>query len=360
MVRERVFNPLKRKVLRKRILPSETRFSIAFIIFLVASGVWILAQRGNFDPADRDISIEVLENDSVVDTLYQRPLKLWQEPGSAVGGMASANLGLFPPSVLDGGWTVDGRVETYDPENLYEKINGAAEQYLSFGFQKLHYVTLSDGENFVTVEVYEQGSFPNTLGIFAAQRDERRAVTTEGDTFYYPTPVGAVGGLGRYYFKIAADGTAEPAVTKAKALLGVLAGLPAGASSTPRATTVLMNDLGVPFERLAYVPTDAFQYDFATDFWFGTTESASDVRFFIHEASDSDAARLMFRRLVEEQAYEYSAVEQTGDRAVFQHDFLKTFFAIEVSGRFIYGVDGSSERQSADSGIQKIRGVLNG
>ncbi len=360
MVRERVLNPLKRKVLRKRISSSETRFGVAFIVLMIATGVWILAQRSNFDPSDRDISIEVLENDSVEDTLYQRPLKLWQEPGSASGGTASVDLGLFPSAVLDGGWKVDGRVETYDPDNLYEKINGAAEQYLSFGFQKLHYLTLSDGEHFVTVEIYEQGSFPNTLGIFAAQRDERRAVATEGNAFYYSTPVGAVGGMGGYYFKIAADSTAEAALTKAKALLDVLTDLPSGTNSTPRATTILMNDLGVPFERLAYVPTDAFQYDFATDFWFGSTEQASDVRYFIHEAPDSEAASSMFGRLVEEQGYEYSIVEQTENRAVFQHDFLKTFFAVEVSGQFVFGIDGSSGRQAADTGVRKIRGAVSG
>ncbi|RLE26346.1 MAG: hypothetical protein DRJ65_05695, partial [Acidobacteria bacterium] len=83
MARERVFNPLKRKVLRKRISSTETRFGVAFVVMLVATGIWILAQKDNFDPSDRDISIEVLENDSVEDTLYQRPLKLWQEPGSA-------------------------------------------------------------------------------------------------------------------------------------------------------------------------------------------------------------------------------------------------------------------------------------
>ena len=312
MARERVFNPLKRKVLRKRISSTETRFGVAFVVMLVATGIWILAQKDNFDPSDRDISIEVLENDSVEDTLYQRPLKLWQEPGSAVGGTASVNLGLFPPSVLDGGWVVDGRVETYDPENLYEKINGAAEQYLSFGFKKLHYLTLTDGQHFITAEIYDQGSFPNTLGIFAAQRDERRKVVTEDNVFFYSTPVGAVGGLGRYYFKIAADSSAETALAKTKNMLGILSNLPAGATSTPRATTILINDLGVPFEQLAYVPTDSFQYDFATDFWFGTTEKDSDVRYFIHEATDPESAASMFNRLVEEQGTSIPSLNRPG------------------------------------------------
>ena len=360
MARERVLNPLKRKVLRKRISSTETRFGAAFIVLLVATGIWILAQEGNFDPSDRVISIEVLENDSVVDTLYQRPLTWWIEPGSGTGGTGTVNLGLFPPSVLDGGWTVDGRMETYDPENLYEKINGAAEQYLSFGFRKLHYLTLSDGEHFVTAEIYDQGSFPNTLGIFAAQRDERRRVVTEGNVFFYSTPVGAVGGLGQYYFKIAADSSAETALAKAKTLLGILSNLPSGANSTPRATTILMNDLGVPFEQLAYVPTDAFQYDFATDFWFGTTEKNSDVRYFIHEATDPESAASMFNRLVEEQGYEYSVVEQARTRALFQHEFLKTFFAVEIAGPFVFGIDGSPDRQAAESGVRKFREILNG
>lgn len=360
MAQERVLNPLKRKVLRTRISLAETRFGVAFIILLILSAIWILAQRDNFDPADRDISMSVLENDSVEDTLYQPPLKLWREPGSADGGQATVNLGFFPTSIIGDGWSVDGRVETFVPDNLYEKINGAAEQYLSFGFQKLHYVTVTDGDHFATVEVYDQGSFSNTLGIFAAQRDDSRKVTTEDSMFYYPTPVGAVGGLGRYYFKIAADSEADPAVAKAASLLESIAGLPAGAQSTPRATTILSQDLGVPFEKLAYVPADAFQYAFAENFWFGSTGNASDARYFIHEAADSAAAMLMFNNLVREQGYEYSEVEKSDERAVFQHDFLKTFFTIEVSGPFVFGIDGSSDRQNAESSVRKIRGALDG
>lgn len=360
MARERVFNPLKRKVLRKRISSAETRFGVVFIVLLAVAGIWILAQKANFDPADRDISIEVLETDSVEDTLYQKPLKRWQEPGTATGGPAPVNLGLFPPSILNDGWTVDGRVESYDPDNLYEKINGAAEQYLSFGFQKLHYVTVGQGENFVTIEIYDQGSFPNTLGIFAAQRDESRSVITKDNLFYYPTPIGAVGGLGRYYFKIAAGSSADLAVAKAKDLLEVLGGLPAGSNSTPRATTILTQGLGVPFEQLAYVPTDAFQYGFAKDFWFGSSNTTDDARFFVHEAPTTEAATTMFRQLVQEQAYEYSEIESTPDRAIFQHDFLKTLFTIEVSGKFVFGIDGSSNRQAAESDLQKIREAVHG
>lgn len=360
MARERVFNPLKRKVLRKRISSAETRFGVAFIVLLAATGVWIFAQKSNFNPADRDISIEVLETDSVEDTLYQKPLKLWQEPGTATGGPAQVNLGLFPASILNDGWTVDGRVESYDPDNLYEKINGAAEQYLSFGFEKLHYVTVGQGDNFVTIEIYDQGSFPNTLGIFAAQRDESRSVVTKDNLFYYPTPIGAVGGLGRYYFKIAAGSSAELAVAKAGNLLEVLAGLPAGANSTPRATTILTLDLDVPFDQLAYVPTGAFQYGFAEDFWFGSSDTTADARFFVHQAATSEAATTMFQQLVQEQGYEYSEIESTVDRAIFQHDFLNTFFMIEVSGKLVFGIDGSLNRQAAESDLQRIRGAVHG
>lgn len=360
MKRERVFNPLKRKVLRTRITSAESRFGVAFIVLLAAAGLWIFAQKSNFNPADRDISIEVLETDSVEDTLYQKPLKLWQEPGTATGGPAQVNLGLFPASILNDGWTVDGRVESYDPDNLYEKINGAAEQYLSFGFKKLHYVTVGQGDDFVTIEIYDQGSFPNTLGIFAAQRDESRSVVTKDNLFYYPTPIGAVGGLGRYYFKIAAGSSADLAVAKAKNLLEVVAGLPTGSNSTPRATTILTRDLGVPFDQLAYVPTDAFQYGFAEDFWFGSSDTTGDARFFVHEATTSEAATTMFQQLVQEQAYEYSEIETTVDRAIFQHDFLKTFFTIEVSGKYVFGIDGSLNRQTAESDLQKIRGAVHG
>lgn len=360
MAQERVLNPLKRKVMRKRFPAAETRFGLIFIAIIALTVIWVLAQRNNFNPADRDISMEAMEASAVEDTLYHPPLVRWTEPGTQGGDPATVNLGIFPPSLLEGGWTVDGRVETYSPETLYEKINGAAEQYLSFGFQKLHYVTITNGDAFITTELYDQGAFANTLGIFAAQRDSSRHVENQDSLFFYATPVGAVAGLGRYYLKIAADSEDEAAVAKAKSLVPALSKLPSGSTSTPRPFTILSLRLGVAFDSLAYVPQDAFQYSFANDFWFGAVKNGEDARYFVHEAADAGAAQSLFAKLVEEQGYEHAIIEQGSDRAVMQHEFLETFFVVERLGNVVFGVDNANNQPAAVKASRRIEGALNG
>jgi hypothetical protein len=351
---ERVFRSLKPKLMRKRIPAAETAFGAAFVLLLILVAVWVLAQRDAFDPADRDISFEVLEESSVEDTLYRRPLRRWVEPGTAAGAGPAVDLGIFPPGLLDGGWELDGRVETYDPDNVYEKINGAAEQYLAFGFRALHYVTLTRDEIFLTIELYDQGEFPNTLGIFAAQRDPSREVRRQGGVFYYPTPVGAVGGFENYYFKIAGDSTGAEIMAKALELVGLLARLPAAGGGAPLAYTILTDRLGLGLELIAYQRTDVFQFDFLSDVWFGSVNAGSDTRYFIHEAKDEAAARELFSRLVDEQAYDYAVLAREEDRAVLRHEYLETVFAVRRRGNLIFGVDGAESSESSRQMLRRL------
>jgi hypothetical protein len=354
-VREKLLNPLKRKkLLRKRIPLGEVLFGIGFLLFLVVVVVWVGWQRDRFDPADRDISFAVLEASAVEDTLYRRPLRRWSESGPVVGGAGEIDLGIFPQGLLADGWSLDGRVESYDPSNVYEKINGAAEQYLAFGFQALHYATVARDGRYLTIELYDQGDFRNTLGIFAAQRDASRTVERNGEVFYYATPVGAVGGFQNFYFKISGD-RAEAAVTeKARQLLEVVARIPGSAGAVPGPYTLLTDTMGLGFDEVTYQKTNVFQYDFLTDVWFGAVGGEGDVRYFLHEAGDEDRSAGLFRRLLDEQSYEYEVLERETDRVYLRHRFLSTVFALARNGDVLFGVDGAEDLGRSRAALERL------
>ena len=65
---------------------------------------WLVEQRSNYDPGERDIDIALLVAQSVEDNLYKTPLKRWRDPNLADVGVASVALGPFKPSLLEGGW----------------------------------------------------------------------------------------------------------------------------------------------------------------------------------------------------------------------------------------------------------------
>ncbi len=360
MARERLLTPHKRKVLRKRITLAETLFGAGFVVLVALATVWVGAQGDNFDPADRDVDIDVLRDQSVAETLYTPPLKRWSDPAvvAAQAGAPAPDLGFFPSSILADGWALDGRVESYDESNVYEKIDGAAEQYRTFGFRVLHYVTLARDRRFLNVEIYDQGAFQNVLGVFAAQRAPGREVKRRGEIFYYETPVGIIGGYRNLYFK-AAGSEADPAVVeKAVSLLDAIPRMETSSSRPPRAFEVLTAKLDVPFDGLEYQRENVFHYDFLGDFWFGAVGGGGDARYFIHEAAEPAEAAALFERLTEEHLREHAPVEEAGDRALMQHRFLKTYFALERRGAYLYGVDGAAERSAAAGALGRLEEAL--
>ncbi|HUU05165.1 MAG TPA: DUF6599 family protein [Patescibacteria group bacterium] len=89
--------------------------------------------------------------------------------------------GSFPVDVQ--GWTLAPEAETYTPENLYEYIDGAAELYISYGFEKLftrRYQRADQPE--ITVDLFDMGGPGNAFGIFAhSQESPGKAVGRDSE-----------------------------------------------------------------------------------------------------------------------------------------------------------------------------------
>jgi len=357
---DRIVNPVRRRIFRTRISPVENVVSALLVLVVLAAGAWVLAQRDNFDPADRDISIEALRAGSIGELPYHAPVRRWRPPDAATGaGAPTVPLDPFPATLLDGGFTVDGRVEHYGPDNVYVKINGAAEQYLRYGFRQLHYVTLARDGLFVTLEVYDQGRFAGALGVFAALRDPSRPLERHGAVRFYRTSVGAIGLAGPYFFRITAN-REDPAVTaKADGLVDVVGALPRPQDAGDDAPfRVLTDGLGVPFENVSYEQENAFQYEFMSDVWFGRTDADGAARWFLHRAADEAAAAELFAQLVDEQSFEYETVEQDAGRVLLRHRQLGDRFAVAVIGPWLCGVEGADDDGTARSLLERLAGEI--
>ena len=139
----KVLNNLGRpKLLRKEIPTGEALVGVVLLLLIVGMGVWLGEQRTNYDPGERDIETSLLVAQSVEDNLYRIPLKRWRDPSLGEVGAAPMEPGPLPSSILEGGWRTASTPKVFVPDNLYEKINGQAEQYLKFGFEDLTVVEL--------------------------------------------------------------------------------------------------------------------------------------------------------------------------------------------------------------------------
>ncbi len=113
------------------------------------------------------------------------------------------------PASCAPGWVADGKPATYTPANLYKYIDGEAELYLPYGFEKAQSVMYVDPVhkgNGLVASVFKMGSLLDAFGIYGNYRGsdvEGASVGAEGfieesQLMFYQ---------GRYFVQIAASGS---------------------------------------------------------------------------------------------------------------------------------------------------------
>jgi hypothetical protein len=68
------------------------------------------------------------------------------------------------------GWTIDERVETFNPDNLFERINGAAPLYLESNFREMTSMEYKKGEEYITIQAYRHATPADAFGMYASER----------------------------------------------------------------------------------------------------------------------------------------------------------------------------------------------
>lgn len=106
---------------------------------------------------------------------------------------------------LPAGVTRDEAASFYRPDNLYEYIDGGADVYLLYDFQRLLHQNFKTRDGELTVDIYDLGMAENAFGIYSSERSPG----------YKFVALGVEGYVGRgtlnfvqahYYVKLAATG----------------------------------------------------------------------------------------------------------------------------------------------------------
>jgi hypothetical protein len=106
-------------------------------------------------------------------------------------------------------WKPDGQPVTYTPATLFEYINGAAEVYLSYGFQELATLTYDNAQDrSVTIDIYRHNSPNNGFGIYSQEKPLKSTFLSIGAQGYYEP--GMINFFKeRYYVKILSFGLGD-------------------------------------------------------------------------------------------------------------------------------------------------------
>jgi hypothetical protein len=78
------------------------------------------------------------------------------------------------------GWEVKEDILRYESGNLWEYIDGAADQFLDFGFESLQTTELRSDNTLLTVEIYNMAQPINAFGIYMMERPEGTSVLKIG------------------------------------------------------------------------------------------------------------------------------------------------------------------------------------
>ena len=70
-------------------------------------------------------------------------------------------------------WSAADSVSSYEPSNLWEYINGAADLFIAYGFQNLQSCELASDDIGIVVDIYNMGNQLNAFGIYKTERGEQ-------------------------------------------------------------------------------------------------------------------------------------------------------------------------------------------
>jgi len=87
-------------------------------------------------------------------------------------------------------WQKKGSVENYFPENLYEYIDGAAENFLNYDFKRLAVQNYANAQGqSLSAEIYFHGTAENAFGIYSSEKPSSGNYFALGSQAYAETGI---------------------------------------------------------------------------------------------------------------------------------------------------------------------------
>lgn len=120
----------------------------------------------------------------------------------------------------------------YTPENLYDFINGAADNYLAYNFVDLHVAEYKKGRQVVKLEIYKHSDHTTTFGIYSSERSPSFRFVNLGAQGYMTD--GSINFFkGNYYVKIRTFSKKEKTLRAAEKLATKVAAMLEGEIKMP-------------------------------------------------------------------------------------------------------------------------------
>ena len=283
-----------------------------------------------------------------------------REPGQrAVGGSIPYSVGRALPDRA-ANWTRAAQIQMFNPGDLWEHINGAAEQFLTYGFQDLATTryTAEPARTVVVAEIYRMADAAGAFGIYRQEASPKARTVPLGvegragsNTIRFWT--------GTFYVKLTtpAGGGRMPELEALGAAiakgLGPPGAMPAAVAWFPPA--------GQLPDSVRYIPADALGQAAFTNAFEAKYENPGEPATAIVVPFDSDkaaAAGLARYEMFLAKAKGMTKVAGPGDGGFSATDSFQGFvLAVRAGSRLVISL-GTSDEQSAAARLADIIGRL--
>lgn len=278
------------------------------------------------------------------------PDRTTADPQPAGMGAVQSGEGLLAGLAVPG-WLAAEPLQQFTAANLYEKIDGRAEQYLAFDVQALfcQQFTGLDGAS-IEIFAYDMGDPLRAFGVYAAERAPEHAPAKLGREGYL-----ASGSFlfwqDRWYLQVLASDQAEPVQQAALALARLLAARLGDQGPDLWGLALLPEQDRIPRSE-EYLQRDALGLEFLTDSFVARYRLAgNELTAFISRQPTAEAAAGV---LASYQAYlrDYGSgisTREIGKTAATLGDLSGSYDLVFQSGVFVAGVSMAPDPATAES-----------
>ncbi|MFC2076360.1 DUF6599 family protein [candidate division KSB1 bacterium] len=209
---------------------------------------------------------------------------------------------LFPDKI-EGTELLPGKViRFYEPDNLYEYINGRASLYLSYGFLKLAHGEYRDKETGagIILDIYDMGSLKAGFGIYSAERNPDLAFENLGTQGYFRENTCNLF-QDRLYVRIEGENQGDNSTENLRRLARTVAHRLPPQKAWPDEIRLLPQESKLPNSE-DYIPSSLLGYKFLGDGFSARYEIAGasePARIFFTSKMGPDKARRTFQLLRE-------------------------------------------------------------
>jgi hypothetical protein len=211
----------------------------------------------------------------------------------------------------------------YTADNLWDFIDGAADTYLSYGFEDLHVVEYKKGKNLIKLEIYRHKDDIQAFGIYSSERSPSfrfinigaQGYKVDGSLNFYK---------GKYYVKLRTYSKSEKILQSLESLAVKASNMLTGSAELP-AVLKEFPDMGKKKNEETYIKESVLGHEFLSGAFKAPYESGnSQFTIFIFKKNSAEEAVKMLAAYLKSAGLEIDS--QPAGKYVFKDGYNGDIF----------------------------------